>query len=617
MDITKFYELRTKLYASAASGCGAVTEDFRLKRAIEAFEPLAQANKAFMKLYSDCCKLFTSEFPADTLSDCIALADALAVVQGSFADVSETKQSEINVKTEMIPVTYSALSALCEKTEKCSPELSNLTEEEIRLVSDGRVLSAFIRAAEKGNIYLDSFAEIVTEKLGEAIVPALKDAVRLTNEKASGRIIDYIYMAAGEKENDYYISLAKNPEAPQNIRISAIKAMSHIPANIGLLLELYSTEKGKVKNAALMAVLELDPPEAEEILAKLIEKSKDKYDKYADYVRVSPSRTAENFVRSQIADTSQAIQIRSKDKSRLIMPIENTILLFKNKSGIADCYLEAANIIEQWRGGELQTANNYAELNNTLIYNLTNKDNGKFRSLIEYVYSKEQSAFLPAYFFMKFIEAPERAMEFFSDSLKKQQLSAVLFFINIRYSNAKKAYFTKYVYNPVAARDNGCSENAFLFESFPDSVLDFLRDVSGINKDFYGRICFFMRDFVNGCAPHDKERVKSAVLDAAFDMAKKGPSYTCIELIAEYCPENQADRCKGIFSEYIIDTLLTSHGAMHSSMINRLPLSSSDKIDELNELLKRVAEVTGNFTEGTRITLLKIISDEIDSIMKG
>lgn len=25
----------------------------------------------------------------------------------------------------------------------------------------------------------------------------------------------------------------------------------------------------------------------------------------------------------------------------------------------------------------------------------------------------------------------------------------------------------------------------------------------------------------------------------------------------------------------------------------------------------------GNFTEGTRVTLLKIISDEIDSIMKG
>ena len=96
MNITPFYELRTRLYASAASGCGAVNEDFRLKRAIESFEPLAQANKAFMKLYSDCGKLFTSDSPADVLADCIALADALAVTQGSFSDIAETEPSKIN-----------------------------------------------------------------------------------------------------------------------------------------------------------------------------------------------------------------------------------------------------------------------------------------------------------------------------------------------------------------------------------------------------------------------------------------------------------------------------------------------------------------------------------------
>ena len=90
MNITPFYELRTRLYASAASGCFAVNEDFRLKRAIEAFEPLAQANKAFMKLYSDCGKLFTSDSPADVLSDCIALADALAEEDDLYRELNNS-----------------------------------------------------------------------------------------------------------------------------------------------------------------------------------------------------------------------------------------------------------------------------------------------------------------------------------------------------------------------------------------------------------------------------------------------------------------------------------------------------------------------------------------------
>ncbi|MCI7766388.1 MAG: hypothetical protein MSJ26_00165 [Oscillospiraceae bacterium] len=616
MDITTFYELRKRLYASAASGCGAVNEDFRLSRAIEAFEPLAQANKAFMKLYSDCKKLFTSDSPADVLADCIALADALAVVQGGFSDPSETVPSKINSEMKIIPVTYSALSELCEKIEKCSSKLSELSAEEARLISDGRVLSAFIKAAGRGNVFLDDFAENVIAVWGEAVVPMLKNSIDLTDEKASGARVDYIYKATGEKENDYYISLAKNTEAPQDIRIAAIKAMENLPENSDILLELYNTEKGKIKNAALMAVLKLDPPEADAILAKLIEKATGNYDKYADHVRISPSRAAEDLVRAQITETSQTI--RSKDKSKLIMPIENTISLFKNKSGIADCYLEALNIIRLWRCGEQQTANYYASLNNMLISNLTNKENDKFRRLIEDVYSKEKSVFLPAYFFMNFIESPEKAVDIFSEKLKKQQLNAISFFSNIRYSYAKKAYYTKYVYNPVSARDNDDSENVSLFESIPDSILDFIRDPSEINKAFYGRLYCSLQNFINGCAPHDRERIISAVLDAAFTMSKGGTSYSCISLIADYCPQTMADRCKGIVSEYILNLLITEHCTTSDcSIINRLPLSYSDKIDELTELLNRVARAKGSFTEATRESLMRMIRNEIDSIMKG
>lgn len=614
MDITIFYELRTRLYASAASGCGAVNEDFRLKRAIEAFEPLAQANKAFMKLYSDCKKLFTSDSPADVLSDCIALADALAVVQGGFSDSSETMPSEINTEMKIIPVTYTALSELCEKIEKCSPKLDELSDDDIRLVSDGRVISAFVKASEKGNVYLDSFAENVIRIWGEAIVPMLKNAVDLTDEKASGTRIDYIFMAAGAKENDYYISLAKNTEAPQNIRISAIKAMSLDPANAKLLLELYNTEKGKVKNAALMAVLELDPPEAEGILAKLIEKANGNYDKYADHVRISPSRTAEELVRAKMNETAQV----PCDKDILLsaLSIERTVSLFKNKSGIADCYLKAVNIIKKWVTGEQLTENYYSALNDTLIKNLQNKDNEKFRCLISELYKKCPNEFVPAYFFMKLIDDPDDAVSVLSGSLEKLHYTVTCLLADIRYSPAHKAYFTEYRCGPA---ENGSEPagKAFLFESFPDSLLEVMCSLSDISEKIYEDICHSLLEFIKNCAPYDRERIVSAVLEAAFDMANKYPSYYCVDLIAKYCPESMADRCRGIASDYIYHILITKRASTSCSIINRLPLSSSDKIDELTELLNRVAAAKGDFNKNTHNDLMKNIKSQIDFLTKG
>ncbi|MGN0598951.1 MAG: hypothetical protein ACI4JK_03555 [Oscillospiraceae bacterium] len=614
MDITRFYELRKRLYAAAASGCGAVNEDFRLKRAIEAFEPLAQANKAFLKLYSDCVKLFTSDDPADVLSDCIALADALAVTQGSFSDSSETKPSEINTEMKILPVTYSAISELCEKIEKCSPKLSELSAEETTLISDGRVLSAFVKSADKGNVYLKDFAENVISLWGETVVQMLKNAVDLTDEKASGTRIDYIYMAVGAKENDFYISLAKNPEAPQNIRISAIKAMSHDPANSEILLELYNTEKGKVKNTALMAVLELNPPEADEILAKLIEKTKDKYDKYADYVRISPSRTAEEFVRAQITETSQAI--RSRNTSQAVVPIENTADLFRNKAGIADCFIEADELSRLWGGGENYVSSIVLKLNDVLIKDLRNKDNEKYRSLITELFEKRSDDFLPAYFFMKFIESPESAVEMLSEKLKRQHLFVSLFLSNIRYSPAHRSYYTEYVYQYVYTNNNESPGKLFLFESFPDSLLKFMCTPSAYNKASSDGVCKAFRMFAKSCSNEDRERINSAMFEFALERGNNYPSFSGLELMEQCCPPEMGYRCKGMMTNYVLDSLHTNHRAVYCNIMERLPMSSGEKIEELTELIDKTARVMGLFTKEIKDAQISYIKREIDIIMK-
>ncbi len=611
MNIAPFYELRTRLYASAASGCGTINEDFRLKRAVEAFEPLAGANKAFMRLYTDCGKLLTSDAPANILPDCIALADALAVTQGNFGESTETVPSEIKAEMKVMPARYSVVSSFCEKIRKRGPGLTKLSSDEMKLLSDGRIISEFVKASEKNNSNLDSFAECFIGIWGKAVVPMLKNAVDLTDEKASGARIKYIFMAAGTDENDYYVSLAKNTEAPQNIRTAAIEAMGYCPENAVFLYELCRTEKGKVKDAALTAVMKLNTPEADGILAKLIEKSKGDYDKCARYVKLSSSRTAEEFVRAQIKETSEAL--RSKDRTKPVMPIENTAELFGNKTGIADCFLEAAALSKLWRGGNRYEMNMNSRLNDVLIQNLKNKDNEKYRKLITELYEKAPDEFIPAYFFMKFIDNPTGAVAELSGKLEKHHILVSRFLMNIRYSYAQGKYYTPYFYSYYHADNGEVAGKAFLFESFPDSILKFMCSFSDLSNSAED-ISRSLREFVSGCAPYDRERVISAVLDAAFIIAKKSPSRSCIDLIAEYCPEYMSDKCIGIVSDYIMYTLISYKAAAHCSVINSLPLSDSEKTDELIKLLNRVSTAKGNFTESTRNTLLSDIRKEIQLI---
>lgn len=60
--------------------------------------PLAEANKTFARLRDMCAKLFTEPESALLLADCIALAGALAVVQGSFQDVRNRAPARLNTK---------------------------------------------------------------------------------------------------------------------------------------------------------------------------------------------------------------------------------------------------------------------------------------------------------------------------------------------------------------------------------------------------------------------------------------------------------------------------------------------------------------------------------------
>ena len=124
-----FFMLRERLYAAAAAGCTVIKEDFRLQRAIEAFQPLSAANPVFAKLYGMCQKLTESEQPALLLCECIALADAVAVTQSRFQDDTPASPAP-----GFAPLTFTQVSYQAYLEAKCIVEANTGHEEAISAV---------------------------------------------------------------------------------------------------------------------------------------------------------------------------------------------------------------------------------------------------------------------------------------------------------------------------------------------------------------------------------------------------------------------------------------------------------------------------------------------------
>ncbi len=387
MDITKFYELRTRLYNTAAAGCMTVADDFRLKRAVEDFKPLASANKAFEKLYSLCEKLF-SEKPESVLPDCIALAEALAVTQGTFADNADIKP----VAGECFPAQKpaSSLSAVKELMRKGSDDLWKLSTEYKDTLRDPRIVSAFLNALETGksNENFKVFCEIMCEICGKSLVPGLKATV-----KNSGRQLQYIVRLSGDEENELFRELAQDENSPEKLRLAAISALSCSLENGTLLAELFNTGNAKVKQAALLTMAEMDAPEAEPIFEKLLADYKKNKKAFWEAIVASSGKVCTEFVRKHLGELSDELK-SSKDYD-----LASDIALLANKTELDDMYLTLST---------KKHADSFASTRCTeaLVAGLEGKKSKAVQALIDRLYEKAPKEFSKAKVYSDILNDP-------------------------------------------------------------------------------------------------------------------------------------------------------------------------------------------------------------------
>ncbi len=609
MDITAFYELKNRLYASAAAGCGSISEDFRLKRAIESFEPLSKANKAFEKLYGLCESLIKSENPETELPDCIALADALAVTQGTYKDGSETKETP---KNDMITIEIprSELEQFYDNIPKNAAELWKLPKEKARHVKDPRILRAILHDLENGKetpeikLSMDMLCRIY----GDPLTDILKAEV-----KNSGKQIKYVETLRGDMENEWYLSLYENTDNPENVRAEAVSAMACSESNTDKLIEIYKTEKGKIKKAAITALAKLDPKEAEPIFAKMSLKFKDSY---KDFFAASNCEICTKYVANKI--DKEAVKHHEENAKKTlyrVMYTTNDLFMLGSKTG-EDVYKAYMTLKDD------PYYTDYA-VNFTLIKALKNFENReKTAELINRLYKQDKDYFLLAKTFLDITQNPETPLP--TKQKTRTKISQVV--NHIYYIPLLEQY---YIEPSFAGYGYGLESPVFpLGERFPKAVLKFLVKISKdaieeakevqnsknegmlkigspcpnrpVNEKFMAASkCLqdassYLGNLAKLCNPLDYEEIKNAV-SANFTKESAGFFYNPFSsyfIITDFCGGFSADEKIDLITECMLNTLKYEASTINvTTYVCNIGLDTSDQLRALEHLKKALEEL--------------------------
>lgn len=620
MEGNVFYELHSQLYASAVAGSGLITENFRLKKAVERFEPISKTNAAFTRLYQMCQNLFLSENTAQELADCIALADALAVAQGSFLDrsVCEGKKREITLKPQHM--VHSEIQFLKEELLKGKTECRNYLEENLEKVLEPRIFPAFLQGLCKGSWWLHEVAETLFPKLGDDVLDLLKEQIDFETTGAKNKTDYYIKLIAelyGEAETDWYIEIAENETYPKNIRQAAIWALGQSEKNTGKLLELYKTQKGVIKNAVIYELARLEPPEAVEIWKKLIDNYKESYE---DFITCSKSDICADFVRDVFYETVEDCEqnyrkgknLEDKEVRENNYYLNWIIKNVRRKYQLEDCFHLFA---EKYEYIEKTTLGRYRdwreEINQALIENLLEEDS-RYSKMIKNLYKEHKDFYFPARFFLALKETGEQTFEEYRNEMRKQREQVLKMLEYIEYDSILKGYFISWrclagLYGIGKERHHRLK----VFDTFPDSLLSFVSETSYLPDKTEERQEKQKRDTSNDWNPEDTikqafqiidpqglrldegttdyEKCKAATVKFAFDINRRYSIGYEIEEIEELY-KGASEEYIGLITNYVLQNIFSENQYDVSVIrkIEELPLKEEDMKKELLELKKKI-----------------------------
>lgn len=282
MDTTPIYELRARLRAAGIAGTSLLSEDFRLKRAYEAFKPLEAASPVFAKLGQLTTQLLAPDCPnlQGALLDTITLADAVICTLGTVDIKGEVAALDIvdtekNTGSIIVNAPYSTLKELLEALTTSGSGhyayVCDVRENRPELFRDYRVRYALVQAL--GAPYAELANDIkqwMKEDQDKTLLPLLYKDFDPKGKKDMVRRVTVIDAIAGAEANDFYLEMLAN--AQKDVRLALLNALRHNLENVPLLLDLVKKEKGKNKEKVLELLAEMDDTRACDFYQEMMKK---------------------------------------------------------------------------------------------------------------------------------------------------------------------------------------------------------------------------------------------------------------------------------------------------------------------------------------------------------
>ena len=333
------------------AGTGLLSEDFRLKRAAEAFAPLEQASPIFAKIGQLTGALLSpdSADKEDLLIDAITLADAVLCTQGAVAVEGKVEPVAGNGWGSAVTnAPYSVVKTLTESLlSSGSGHYSYVVEthrERPELFRDYRVKAAMIQAL--GASYAE-LADTVAEWLKEenpSILPLLQKDFDPKGKREMLRRIHVMMAIDGKASNDFFVKML--PEAEKEVRQALIFALRCRPENVELLLELTKTEKGSARKTAYYALAYMEDERAEAVFTELYKKKPEEAMQYLIYTETEwASRFVAEKLREQLSPWTDEHPeaVLSPEQGNLL---SGTLAALPGKSGreICEIFRIAANL---------------------------------------------------------------------------------------------------------------------------------------------------------------------------------------------------------------------------------------------------------------------------------
>lgn len=477
---TPFSALRERLYAAAAAGTSVMQEDFRLQRAVEAFQPMVEKAKPYEKLYKMCLELTTAKEPAEQLAQCIALADALAVAQSGFQDDSPAEPVPAAPLQNLKTLSYLE-AAEWVKTIRVGQSVEDSRLEELYpAAADPRLLSAFLEISGRDSINAEEVAMPFMERYGTALIPLLKQRLDLTNPKSKGRQIYYIFRLAGTAENPYYISVAENDEAPSAARVEAINALGAEPSNAERLLMLYQTGRGKVKEAALTALCRNNSALADKPLEKQLAGGYKEAN--IEFAALCSRPAAYEFMRKHL---DYALNNAVAHNDKLHPTIATAAAMLANKTDVDVEFLQCA---EWYKNHKTDRPYLDSVLNGVLIQNIAeHPGDAAYESLICSLYDREPDVFFKSRLCLALRKQPETAFSAFERECIKHPLY-VLDLLNYPEHHADGSWVFR-------SAQHFSSSRIKLFDKLPENLFPMLESLARTAGNDYDQLCKVMKNF--------------------------------------------------------------------------------------------------------------------------